>query len=133
MIIYCKLALCIDFLTDTRYGLGCSADEIDDTSFIAAANICDELITLASGGLSADVVEHRYTCNGSFETNETPKQVLENMLTSCAGILTYTNGKFRLLVGAWTVSVSLDNVFTTSYHYAKQHGTTTQLKAFIHQ
>ncbi len=103
-------ALCIrDFLTDTRYGLGCSADEIDDTSFIAAANICDELITLASGGLSAAVTEHRYTCNGSFETNETPKQVLENMLTSCAGILTYTNGKFRLLVGAFrAASISLD-------------------------
>tara|TARA_Y100001937_G_scaffold112774_1_gene160725 strand:- start:6895 stop:9768 length:2874 start_codon:yes stop_codon:yes gene_type:complete len=102
-------ALCIrDFLTNTRYGLGCSADEIDDTSFIAAANTCDENITLAAGGPTTGT-EKRYTCNGSFETNQSPKQILENLLTSCAGILTYTNGKFRLLVGEFrSASLSLD-------------------------
>ena len=102
-------ALCIrDFLTNTRYGLGCNADEIDDASFIAAANTCDENITLASGGPTTGT-EKRYTCNGSFETNSTPKKILEDMLSSCAGILNYTNGKFRLLVGEFrSPAISLD-------------------------
>mgnify|MGYP003119429645 CR=1 FL=1 len=90
-------ALCIrDYLTDTRYGLSCSADEIDDTSFIAAANVCDEDVTLAAGG-----TQKRYTLNGTFQTNSAPKKIIENMLSSCGGILTYTNGKFRLLVAEY--------------------------------
>ena len=90
-------ALCIrDYLTDTKYGLGCSASEIDDTSFSAAANTCEEQVTLAAGGQA-----NRYTMNGSFETSHSAKDILERMLTSCGGILTYTNGKFRLRVAEY--------------------------------
>lgn len=40
-------ALCIrDFLTNTRYGLGAKTSEINDTSFTAGANVCDETVTL---------------------------------------------------------------------------------------
>jgi hypothetical protein len=97
-------ALCIrDYLTDTRYGLACSADEIDDASFITAANVCDENVTLASGG-----TQKRYTLDGTFQTSDSPKKIIENMLTSCGGILTYTNGKFRLLVAEYrTPSITL--------------------------
>ena len=90
-------ALCIrDYLTNTVFGLGCSSDEIDDTSFIAAANACDENVTLDDG-----TTQKRYTLNGTFQTNGAPKKIIENMLTSCGGILTYTNGKFRLLVAEY--------------------------------
>ena len=100
-------ALCIrDYLTDTRYGLGCSADEIDDTSFIAAANACDESVTLSAD--SGGGTQKRYTLDGTFETNRTPKKILEDLLSSCGGILNYTNGKFRLLVAEYrSPSVSL--------------------------
>ena len=38
-------ALCIrDYLTNTEYGLGASASELDDTSFEDAADVCDEAI-----------------------------------------------------------------------------------------
>lgn len=38
-------ALCIrDYLLDTSLGLGADSTEIDDASFIAAANVCDELV-----------------------------------------------------------------------------------------
>lgn len=41
-------ALCIrDYLTDTKRGFGCTSTEINDISFAAAANICDERITFA--------------------------------------------------------------------------------------
>jgi len=97
-------ALCIrDYLTDTRYGLSCDSTEIDDTSFITAANVCDENVTLASGG-----TQKRYTLDGTFQTSDSPKKIIENMLTSCGGILTYTNGKFRLLVAEYrTPSITL--------------------------
>ena len=90
-------ALCIrDYLTDTRYGMSCSASEIDDTAFIAAANICDEDVPLDAGG-----TQKRYTVDGTFETASAPKKILENLLTACGGILTYTNGKFRLQVAGY--------------------------------
>ena len=42
-------ALCVrDYLMDTTFGLGATAAEVDDTSFNAAANICDESVTLSS-------------------------------------------------------------------------------------
>ena len=42
-------ALCIrDYLMDTTFGLGATAAEIDDTSFNAAANTCDESVTLSN-------------------------------------------------------------------------------------
>jgi hypothetical protein len=40
-------AMCLrDFLLDDKYGFGAQNDEIDETSFIAAANVCDERVSL---------------------------------------------------------------------------------------
>ena len=39
--------------------------------------------------------------DGTFETNRTPQKILEDMLSSCGGLLNYTNGKFRLLVAEY--------------------------------
>lgn len=90
-------ALCIrDYLTNTAFGLGASADELDDTSFSAAANICDEDINLAAGG-----TEKRYTINGAFSSAEKPKEVISKMLTSCGGKLSYVGGKWTLRVAAY--------------------------------
>ncbi|KMP11544.1 hypothetical protein UR09_03135 [Candidatus Nitromaritima sp. SCGC AAA799-A02] len=33
--------------------------------------------------------EARYTCNGTFDTDQTPRDILEGLLTSCGGRLTY--------------------------------------------
>lgn len=91
-------ALCIrDYLLDTNYGLGASSAEIDDSSFITAADICDENVTLKAGG-----TEKRYTINGAFSSGEKPKDVLSKMLTACAGQLAYVGGKWTLKVGAYS-------------------------------
>ena len=38
-------ALCLrDYLTDSTYGMGLASNEIDDTAFQVAANICDEQV-----------------------------------------------------------------------------------------
>ena len=39
-----------DYLTNASYGFAAAGDEIDDTAFQTAANICDESVTLAAGG-----------------------------------------------------------------------------------
>lgn len=89
-------ALCIrDYLTNTEFGLGVDSSEIDDTSFIEAANICDELVDLAAGG-----TEKRYRCNGSFETSAEPASVLDQLAQSMAGLVAYVGGKWICHAGA---------------------------------
>lgn len=99
-------ALCIrDYLTNSRYGLGASEDEIDDDSFIAAANICDEDVSVLGGG-----TEKRYTINGVVDTSKQPREILNDLLTSCGGTIYYSNGQWHLKVGAYiTPTTTLTN------------------------
>lgn len=90
-------ALCIrDYVSNSTYGLGATDEEIDDASFIAAANICDEDVTVLGGG-----TEKRYTMNGVVDTSKQPREILNDMLTSCGGTIFYSNGKWKLKVGAY--------------------------------
>ncbi len=102
-------ALCIlDYIRDTGYGLGEPDSNIDTASFITAANICDESVTLAGGG-----AENRYSVNGTFETNEKPERILKDLLSTCSGTLTYQGGKWALRVGAFvtpTIEINEDDV-----------------------
>jgi len=86
-----------DYLTNTEYGVGASSDEIDDASFIAAANVCDENVSLSAGG-----TEKRYESHGVVDTANPPKQVIEEMLSAMAGTLTYSGGKFYVKAGAYS-------------------------------
>ncbi len=105
-------ALCIrDYLIDTTYGFGAQESEIDDASFIAAANICDEQIRVGTN--SPAVYESRYTINGAFSSEQQPKVVLKKMLTACGGALNYTGGKWTLKVAAWrtpTMTITEDEI-----------------------
>ena len=92
-------ALCILDYVMASFGLGATEDEIDFESFIAAANICDEEVETITG------TEPRYTCDGVVDLASNPRSVLEDMLTSCAGFITYTGGKWRLKVGAYTAPI----------------------------
>jgi len=98
-------ALCIrDYLTDTKYGLGVTADELDDTAFIDAANACDENVALAAGG-----TENRYEFHGTLTTSNAPKKILEEMITSCGGVISYVNGKFTIKVAEYVApTITLD-------------------------
>ena len=102
-------ALCIrDYLTDSKYGFGASSSEIDDTAFTTAANICDETVSLNAGG-----TESKYTLNGTFESNATPKQTLENLLTAMGGTVVYSNGKFKVKAAKYvspTVTIGDDDI-----------------------
>jgi hypothetical protein len=54
-------------------GLRCAADEIDEVSFIAAANICDELVSIPDGAGGFTATQKRYTCNGLVSSEKTPR------------------------------------------------------------
>ena len=93
-------ALCIaDYLSlpRTRGGFGLEiGTDIPTDGLIAAANVCDEAVPLAAGGTIA-----RYTINTFFQLNETRGAVLEQLLTACAGRLSYQGGTYTIFPGAW--------------------------------
>ena len=105
-------ALCIrDYLLDQRYGFRATSAEINDTAFSTAADICDESISLAAGG-----TESRYTTDGTITTAAPPKQVLEAMLSSCGGIVSYANGKFSVKAAKYvspTVTLTEDDMISS--------------------
>lgn len=92
-------ALCIrDYLVST-YGLDNDGDT-NDTSFQAAANTCDESVTLADAS-----TENRYEINGVISLDQTPSDILGDMMTACAGTLFWGQGEWHLKVGEYTSSV----------------------------
>ena len=91
-------ALCIrDYITDAR-GLGDTS--VNDTTFSASANVCDENVTLAVGG-----TEKRYTMNGVISADQTPGDILQQMMTCCAGTTFWGQGEWQLKVGYYTPPV----------------------------
>ena len=93
-----------DYLSDTRLGLGVSTSDIDTTSFTSIANICDQNITLSTGG-----TEKKYECHGIVYSDISPMEIINDLLSSFAGVLTYSNGKFVLKGGAYSSpSITLD-------------------------
>ena len=101
-------ALCTrDYLTDATFGLGAASSEINDTSFIAAANTADEAVTLDVGG-----TEPRYTLNGIVDTGSTPRANIAVMLTASNGTLYFSNGQWSIRAGVYitpTVTLTEDD------------------------
>lgn len=93
-------ALCVNnYLTDAVRGVGVVyAEEINATDLIAAANICDESVSLAGGGS-----EKRYTCNGDFLTTEKPVDILGKLTSSMAGYAVQIGAKWNIIAGAYEV------------------------------
>lgn len=87
------------------YGLEASAAEVDDAHIIAAANVCDEGVILSRPSVWnfwQGITERRYTCNGVVDTGDTPRSIMEALLSSMAGHLVYSGGRYLLHPGAYT-------------------------------
>lgn len=98
-------ALCIrDFITS---GYGLADDSIDDTSFSAAANECDEDVTLFGSG-----TEKRYTINGIVKSSRNTGATLQDMTTACAGTLFWGCGAWKLKVGVYSSPVNSGDPLT---------------------
>jgi len=99
-------ALCVlDFL-QSDFGLAIPDSEIDADFWIAAANTCDEDVAT---NLAGTETQKRYTLDGTFKLDTQPIDIVEQLLTACAGTITYVSGLYRLHVGAYdTPTVDLD-------------------------
>lgn len=105
-------ALCLaNYMANPVYGIGAAigaADGIDTVDLIAAANVCDESVPIVGGG-----VEARYVTYGVVGLAQTPKAVIESMLTAMAGSCAWQAGSWRIYAGAYripTVSFDEDDV-----------------------
>ena len=88
-----------DYLTSSD-GMNASASEIDTTSFTTSANDCEDSITLSDAS-----TQNRYDCHGVVSLDRKPIEIIEDILSSCIGTLTYEQGKFVLKVGKGRSSV----------------------------
>jgi hypothetical protein len=93
------------YFTDTEFGLGATySTEIDEDALTAAANECDEDVTLASGS-----TENRYEANGSFLTSERPGDVAERLVNAMAGRAAHISDRWHIFAGAYEApTVTLD-------------------------
>jgi hypothetical protein len=77
------------------FGLAIGTD-IPNAPLIAAANVCDQTQALAGGGTVP-----QYTCDTAFGLNQSRGTILRDMLSSCAGRLSYQGGQYSIFPGAW--------------------------------
>lgn len=90
-------ALCVlDYLTHAD-GMGRARSLFDEDSFAAAADVCDEQVSLKAGG-----TETRYLLSGSLDFSERPVDVLSRMLSACDGeLFAQADGTWGMRVGKW--------------------------------
>ncbi len=93
-------ALCVaDYmaLPVLRGGFGLSlGTDIPYLQLATAANICDEQVALEAGGSQA-----RYTCDTTIVLTQSRGVILQNLLTSCAGRISYQGGEYMIFPGVY--------------------------------
>lgn len=85
-----------DYMTDTRYGLGVPWEQIDVAGFALAWQICKQQVPNNFNPCPRPL----YTLDGSVDTSKTLGDNISNMITSCGGVITWSDGKYNLTVAA---------------------------------
>ena len=83
-----------DVITDMQFGLGDSS--VNQSQLIAAANVCDEQVAIASGGAEA-----RYACSYHYDTGTGPGDVLSTLMSAAAGRLSFIGGEWYIWPAYW--------------------------------
>jgi hypothetical protein len=117
-------ALCLrDYLTDADLGMGMDTSEIDDTSVIAAAAVCNGQVQIKP--TSPTVYENRYECNGQAVTSSTPDSIIGQILSSMGGTIAYSGGQVVVYAAAYRApAITLDET-----HMAGGFTVSTRLSA----
>lgn len=78
---------------NSKLSVGCGVpySRIDMESFITAANVCDESITLATGG-----TQKRYRTSGTASDSDDRMEIINNFLASMNGTLRDNGGKLTV-------------------------------------
>jgi hypothetical protein len=101
-------ALCVADFLRSHEGMRASAAEVPDSEIIAAANVCDEVVPL---NVSGSLTQPRYTCNTSFTSEQSPRDVLADLVASMAGRAVWTQGRWLVRPGAYrtpTLTITAD-------------------------
>ncbi|MFW6145689.1 MAG: phage tail protein, partial [bacterium] len=105
---YCLL----DFITNDRYGLGISKEDIDLDSFIEAGLHCDEEVD----------GEPRYQLDYVIDFKQSSLDHIQEILATFRGYLIYSAGEFRLKIDRPESSVQsfdMSNIVMDSFSYEK--------------
>lgn len=97
-----------DILMDDDWGYGAALAELDDTTWQTAANACEDTITLLDSE-----TEDRYTCNGSFLSDETPQEILEFSLSAMMGDVVKVENVWKIYAGVYrspSITLSEDDI-----------------------
>jgi len=86
-----------DVITDPVFGLG--DNTVNQAQLIAAANVCDEMVTL--GVAPGTLQELRYTCNYHYDTSTGPGDVLATMLPGMGGRISRIGGEWFIWPAYW--------------------------------
>ena len=91
-------ALCLrDYLLDTKYGLGESESRINNSALVAAANLCDQSVSLKDGGSQT-----RFSMDGVIDTASSLKENIEAMLGTMGGRIVFSGGQYFISGSAYT-------------------------------
>jgi hypothetical protein len=83
-----------DILSNTNpmFGIG---DQVNEAQLIAAANVCDELVSTSQGETT------NYAQSINFDTSTSPCEALSLMMPSAAGRLSYIGGEWFIWPAYW--------------------------------
>src|SRR5262249_48914589 len=82
-----------DAITDPTWGLGDTS--VNQDQLIAAANVCDEMITCAAGDEAA------YSLHWHYDTGTSPGDAIQQMMSAAAGRLSRIGGEWFIWPAYW--------------------------------
>ncbi|MFN8995962.1 MAG: phage tail protein, partial [Pseudomonadota bacterium] len=91
------------------YGGGATTNDLDDASFIAAANACDvthSFTTTNAAGSNIVQVLPMFTAGLVARTDQAPDEVLTEIVTAMAGRWAWAGGRLRVRAGAYQAPVA---------------------------
>lgn len=83
-----------DYMTNSRFGLGLSSSDFNSSRINQAITDCEDAIPLAAGG-----VENRYLTSFHVGVDDAPGALIEDILSSMAARLVYSEGKYSVYAG----------------------------------
>ena len=84
----------LDYLRNPRYGKGLINDDIDWTTWKAAARKCNQTVTYVASGIQGPIL----TLNEVVNTNTTLMGNVKNMLQNFRAYMPYVQGKYKLRI-----------------------------------
>ena len=97
----------IDYLRNSTFGKGVSLSSIDIPSFFSASQVCDATVTY-HGSTTGKLIE----CNAVLDSKAKVIDNVKKLLTGMRGLLSYSQGKYKLVVettGTSQLTLTKDN------------------------